>query len=222
MARVGLSVLGAGYSGTSGSVVFVRLRDGSTRVRERGTPHNPNTLAQAHIRELMRRANAYFRDLSPEEMAAWKSYAERLADEAWAERRIMQVNPLNTYRALALKFLQVNGVTEPPRLPPAVAFVGDSVSLSASAEPGRVHFTASHANAPGMVTELMSQPLRLSISNPDPNKYRHGAFVAFTPGTLQADLPAARGWLSPAYRFVLTATGQVSMTANITAIKISS
>lgn len=59
-----------GYSGTAGVIVFKRLRDGSTRVRERGAQHHLNTLAHARIRELMRRANACFRDLWPEEMAA--------------------------------------------------------------------------------------------------------------------------------------------------------
>jgi hypothetical protein len=201
--------------------------------------------------------NSFFRELDPAEMAAWRDYAERLAADAWAERRLMQANPLNAYRALALKFLQVNGITEPPRMPPVQAFGGDGIAVSVelgttsfelgtsslelrtsnveragsnlppstlnnlpSLSSGELVFTASGPNSPGVVTELLLQPLRLSISNPDPAKYRHGAFVQFESGSLEATLPSPAGWLSPAVRFVLAATGQTSGLIALPPVKV--
>jgi hypothetical protein len=407
MARTALNVIGGGIVGTSGSVVFVRRRDGSTFIRERSTPFDPRSESQVHMRELMRLANGYFRDLDTNEMSQWQRYAEQIAQQAWDERRVVQINPINAYRALAVKFMQVNGLVEPPRLPPVSTFVGDGVVVSATSGSGvrglgcgiwaqgggsndqglgypeaceklpragsletsdgarqgdiqsdrgfaqdgslragesdqasgrfysdehcgrlceaasegvpavpkcsgrqpsgaddiadagsgdtrlsrgdrfdgamrkrgshadeapnvscnpaadpacgesrlgggdvGLHklasleaarprspdpspqtpsptasanvltFTASCPNSPGVVTELLVQPLRLSISNPDPAKYRHRAFVHFEEGHLEAVVDAPSGWVAPAVRFVLAATGQVSALVPLPIVRV--
>jgi hypothetical protein len=220
MARAGLSVLGSGYSGKAGSVVFARYRNGTTQIRQRTAPMGRTTQAQREARELVRWANVCFRDLGPEELQAWKRYAERLADMAWAERRPCQVNVANAYRSLAIKFVQVNGRAEPPQTPPAAPFAGDGVLVSAAAVPGGIEFTASGPNSSGVVTELLLHPLRLAVSTPDPAKYRHRGFVTFAPGSLTAFVAAPRGWVSPAVRFVLAATGQCSAPLSLGPLRV--
>lgn len=255
MAKAAPSILNAGLSGSAGPVTFVRRREGGTFIRQRDTPTDPSTNRQLETRQAMRRANHSFSLLTPAEMAAWKLYAARLADLAWAERQPRQVNPLNAYRTLALKWIQLNGFAEPPRTPPVTPFGGDGILVTAAPSESRkdgqdckdsedcyfgkenlsqgplregsspssqplpraslaggasLTFTSSGPNSPGVVTELLLQPLRIAVSTPEPLKHRHSVFVAFTSDHLSQSVPAPRGWLSPAVRFVLSSTGQSS------------
>ena len=115
-------------------------------------------------------------------------------------------------------------------MPPATPFGGDGVLVTAAnggeggrgckdREGGDPHsspssrsliFSASGPNSPGVVTELLIQLLRIAVSTPEPAKHRHMAFVSFVDGHLSEPVPAPSGWVSPAVRFVLTATGQAS------------
>lgn len=204
-------MLNGGLSGSAGPVTFIRRRSGGTYIRQRDTPTDPATNRQIATREAMVLANASFAMLTVEEMRAWKDYAARQADLAWADRMVKQVNALNAYRALALKWIQVNGYTEPPRLPPATPFGGDGVLVTATAgEPHTLALAASGPNSSGVVTELLIQPLRIAVSTPDLAKHRHVGFVRFETGHLEEVVAAPSGWLSPAVRFVLQATGQAS------------
>lgn len=199
-----------GLSGTSGPCVFVRQRDGRQVLRVRTTPSDPKTAAQMAMRLAMQRAAATFSQLTPEEHRAWLAYARQLAENAWSERRTVPVNATNAYRTLALKILQLDREAELPRTPPSTPFGGDAVRVTVGAEPGGLVFTSDRGNLPGVSTELLTQPVRLSISRTDPQKFRSQGFVAFGQGGQDVRVAAQRGWVVPAYRFVLAATGQTT------------
>ncbi|MBX3112540.1 MAG: hypothetical protein KF857_11065 [Fimbriimonadaceae bacterium] len=210
MAKVQASVAAGGLSGSSGPCVFVRRRDGSVVLRERVDPRDPRTAAQLAAREAMRRASAAFAALDPAQMQAWLDYARLQAEADWAQGGRAQPNALNAYRRLALKALQVDPLAALPTLPPSAPFGGDAVTFAVGATGVGVVFTASGPDAPGVVTELLVQPLRLAVSPVDPAKYRSRGFVAFASAGEEALAPVRAGWVAPAVRFVRAATGQVS------------
>ena len=70
-------------------------------------------------------------------------------------------------------------------------------------------FTADRANAPGIVTELLTQSLANAGRTPVGSKYRSRGFVAFGSELERTvDLPA--GWHACAVRFVERATGRAT------------
>jgi hypothetical protein len=116
---------------------------------------------------------------------------------------------------LAVKFLQINPSGTVPVTPPAGPFLGDTITVTAVADTGKVTFTASGPNALGVRTELLLQRLPGRNWNPQPGGYRSRGFVNFTGGSLSSDVPASPGWYAAAYRFVSVATGQATRLAPI-------
>ena len=70
-----------------------------------------------------------------------------------------------------------------------------------------VTFVASGANAPGVVTELLVQPLVNAYRRSYADKYAGAGFHAF-PAAGTVEVPVRAGAVAVAYRFVLAATGQ--------------
>ncbi|MCW5936202.1 MAG: hypothetical protein KIT11_02710 [Fimbriimonadaceae bacterium] len=221
MAKMRPGALVEGLSGTLGNAVVVRFGDGRVQVRQKVTPRNPRTPLQEAARERLTRAARLFRTLNPEEALSWHAYARREAEQLTANGQPADPRAQSAFVRLATKILQVDPEATPPRTPPAASFLGDALVVTAAPLPlaplgerGQggegVRFTASAPNAPGVVTELLLQPLRTSLSRPDPGKYRTQTFATFTQGVLSRDVTAPQGWHAPAYRFVFPATGQAS------------
>ena len=82
-----------------------------------------------------------------------------------------------------------------------------------------IGFAASGANAPGVVTELLVQPLASRHRRTYLEKYRHAAYVAFAEGQAVA-VPFAAGWVACAYRFVNAETGQVTALAELGVVRV--
>jgi hypothetical protein len=210
----------AGLSGTIGNAVIVRYGDGSVHVRQRVVPSDPRTALQVAARERMRRAATIFRQLSPAQARAWQDYAERLACQAPPNGPRPDPRGQSSFVKLTTKLLQVDPGAAVPLEPPVAAFVGDSATVSAEGSSLGVTFTASGPNSAGVVTELLLQPLRTSLSRAYLEKLRTQGFVAFAPGSLSATAPAVPGWYAPAYRFVLAATGQTSPLVVLPAVAV--
>ncbi|HRI42589.1 MAG TPA: hypothetical protein PLL78_10420 [Fimbriimonadaceae bacterium] len=210
MAKAVGSVLLGGLSGTSGSVVFVRSASGEIIVRERVTPRDPWTPAQASARAIMTRAGHFFAQLTDAEVDEWERYARGLQRDAHLNGTQTRVRPYNAYMSLATRFLALHPGSNPPRTPPTSPFFGDRIEIEAIALPDAVRFAASSGNAAEVTTELLLQELRYAHGNPQRDKYRRQAFVAFEPGSLHADIPASPGRWAPAVRFLRLTTGQSS------------
>ena len=81
-----------------------------------------------------------------------------------------------------------------------------------------VGFVSSGANAAGVVTELLVQPLASRHRRTYLERYRHAAYVRFE-GAETVAVPAPEGWTALAYRFVNAETGQVTAIAELGALR---
>lgn len=236
MAGLSLGVFSSGLSGKSGNTVFVQT-PGGTLVRERNVPFDPKSANQIFARQRMTRASVAWSEMEPSNVEAWEDYAQSLAQRNPSTGQWRSPRPMNLFTAMYVKLLQLDIAALPPTSPPASAFFGDSVNVSvgsSSADPHHpapsssnsqgslqeegeslVTFTANRANSPGVVTELLLQPLANRNRKAYLDKYRSQAFVAFEDGSLTAEVPAEPGWYACAYRFVNTETGQDTALAQI-------
>ncbi len=205
MSLLKLGSLAGSLRGAAGNAVYVRSPYG-TILRDRPAVWNEPTPAQIDCRQRMTRVGCAWSRLSLAEAAAWKRYAQALAASEPPSDGAPPPNAQQVFVRLGLKVLQAEpGATVPP-LPPTNAFLGDAVVVSAEALSGSLRFTASAPNAPGILTELLIQPLRSVHRRTFPSRYRTAAFVPFSGGAY--DVAVKPGVFAAAYRFVRAATGQ--------------
>lgn len=213
MAKFSGSVVTSQLSGSAGSVVFVTRRDGISYIKPRVTPRNPRTPLQTQTRERMMLATRAYQGLSLAQVRAWEAFALQFNSQIRAPLGLPPTQVSNLFCGLATKFLQFNGggVSAVPTSPPPSLAVGDAVVLAVSSPgPGLVRVTASQANAAGMATEILLQPLPSATRKPRVGHYRFGSFVAFSVGSLFVDLPVSSRFVGVAARFLCPATGQVT------------
>lgn len=209
MAKLKKTVIVGGLSGSSGPVTFKLTKEG-TMVTERSSPSNPSTSAQVGARTRLRTAAQTFRGFTQTQEDAWKTYAQSVQQNDPITGGKKALSAISAYIRLATKFLQVNNGGTPPSTPPANAYSGDPITVTATATTGKVTFTASAANTLATKTELLLQPLASKLRNPAKNGYRTKAFVQFAAGSLSFDVNVPPGWFAAGYRFVSTATGQMT------------
>ena len=131
-----------------------------------------------------------------------------IRDPASAPAGKRPLSGINVFTALSTKFLQITPGGTLPVTPPATAFLGDSVTVTAAGKAGSVLFTANHGNAEVVKTELLLQKLPTRARVPTKTGYRSKAFVAFAAGSLTHSVTARKGWYAPAVRFVNAHTGE--------------
>lgn len=199
-----------GLSGKAGTVVFVRQPNGAVYLRPRVTPRNPRTPAQEASRALVARAALLWRSLTVEEAVQWNLYALEQQASLQAQGIERQVRASALFTGLVAKFLQVDPNADPPRTPPSSSFDGDGISVQATSGTGSVTFTANAPNAPGVVSEILLQPVTSVHRKPMPRAFRHAGFHRFEPGGLDLTLTSKEGWVACGLRFVRAATGQAS------------
>ncbi|MCC7435379.1 MAG: hypothetical protein IT363_11900 [Methanoregulaceae archaeon] len=205
MAKVKTMPFTGGLSGRLAGVVFVE-QPSATVMRPRVIPRNPNTPAQDLWRSAMRHAGQAFRMLDGAQYAAWQEYAF-----AQAEPGQRAVPVVQTFMRLGAKAWQTQVALglEPliSMWPPENVFGGDSVDVSLSATASGVVFTAASANAEGIVTELLLQPLPNLFAATFATRYRSKAFVEFSAGQ-SVEIAARPGCYACAVRFVRVSTGE--------------
>lgn len=208
MSRIKLGALAEAISGKSGNTVFYRLND-ELHVKDYAIPTDPRTPGQLAARDRLARAADAWRSLSWEEAQAWRDYAQSLAVRQTGTTKVQTPRAQTLFCRLAIKFLQANAGADPPRTPPGSPFLGDGLAVTMAAESG-IRFDASAPNSPGVVTELLVQPMRSAASMPVLRAYRSRAFAAFAPGSMSYTVDAERGLYACGYRFVRAATGQAT------------
>jgi len=207
--KAALSIMFEDLRGKAGSVVLQKGRSGLS-VKPRVTGKNPRTPAQQAVRGYMAKAAQTYRSLTPAQLAAWQAYAQTVTHVNEVEGNSYHPAANSVFAGLAVKFLQMNPTGAVPTTPPASAFIGDSITVTAaSPSAGTVVFTASGSNTLGVTTELLLQPLKSPARTPNPKDYRTKAFQAFASVTTKS-LTVPPGTYAAAYRFVKTATGQVT------------
>ena len=209
MARVRPSILIQDIRGKAGGSVFQMSPEGLI-VRPRVDGTNPRTPAQLAVRSYFTRASQAFEGLTPVQYAAWKQYAAQNVRRDPITGKSRHQTPIAAFVELAAKFLQANPAGTIPLTPPTTQFNGDTITLTAAADTGKMTFTASAANAAGVTTEIMLQPLKTANRKPQSNAYRSKAFNAFASGSLSFQVTVPAGYYAAAYRFVKLSTGQAS------------
>lgn len=201
--------------------VITRTRQGLV-TKHRPKYKYPKVPAIQAVNDRMRQASTVWNDLTYDEVAAWRAYAEKVirVDSVTLEHYSQRAQ--TAFLGLAVKVLQLGdspiygdpaGLSEGlgslasvPRTPPTSDFVGDDLVLSVEATATGVRFTASSSNSAGVLTELMMQKL----PNPrrSPTKfYKSTGFAAFGG---PVELPLEPGIYFFGYRFVRSATGQMT------------
>ena len=206
--------------GKMGNTVFSKARNGATS-RGRVIPKNPRTTAQTAVRSNLVRSNTSLHTLTTAQVTAWQAFAagQTVSDPVTGHTYSPAWNTV--YNGLTTKFLQINPTGTAPTSPPAAPFGGDSISVTAAGATAQITFTGSAANATGMKTELLVQALKTKYRTPNPNGYRSKGFIAFTSGTLTANVALTPGWYAVAYRFVSTATGQETHPITLGMVQVS-
>ena len=157
------------------------------------------------MRSHITQVSQHYRNLTPEQRKTWKAYLELLEE---ANPQSKRRNVYLVYTGLACKYLQMHPNDAPPANGPAALFFGDGIAIQAAGKPGGIRFTATAANAPDVVTEILLQPLKHTGRTPIFDRYRSQAFVHFEAGSLEFVLEVSPGAYAAAYRFVNSATGQ--------------
>ena len=200
----------ADLRGTMGNQVMVGTRGGLALRRKAQYRYVPVGRA-ADQAARFKSVSALWSELSYDAVQAWRAYADTvlLTDRISGSR--YSPTAFNAFVGLATKFVQVNPGEPVPLLPPVGEFLGDSVQVSTSVVGSAVRFSATGANADGVVTELMLQPLANVRRKPNSGAYKAMAFVAFASGSLSADVGVEPGVYACAYRFVEAATGRMGL-----------
>ena len=222
MARAALSLPFSGLSGSLGDNVIVQLPDGP-QVRRRTPVRRGRTPAQDAARLRIAPVSRAWEGLDERAFQAWRRYALRSAWRNPATGAIVTPKAYALFVGLACRARQVDpGVELAAFMPPERPFAGDSVRVVAQASPpakapfagtearatwGVVTLVSSGANAPGVVTEVLAQPLVNARRAVYRDKYVAKLFTAFA-GADEVAVPLAPGAWALAYRFVERATGQ--------------
>ncbi|HZH97396.1 MAG TPA: hypothetical protein VEX38_00375 [Fimbriimonadaceae bacterium] len=206
MALLKLGAFAETLRGSAGNSTFAKTKSG-TVVRDRVIPADPQTEAQSQVRKHLSTATTTFRGLSALRIKSWNQYAANFHSRSKGGK-LVKKSGINVFTALATKFLQVTPGGTLPLDPPLTRFTGDSITVTATNGTGKVTFTASAANAAGVKTELLLQPLASPNRKPQKGAFKSYGFVAFASGSLSSDVIVPTGHYAAAYRFVKTASGQ--------------
>lgn len=169
----------------------------------RPRPNDPRTPAQEESRAKFTRATRAWRSMSLDQSNAWRDYAWSLGLSGPTQGP----PTINIFMSLAVRFAAVNPNAEIPLDPPTAPFGGDDVRVDLGAAAGKVVLDVRHGNSPGVVTEILFQPLASIHRATYAEKYRSQAFVAAVTGQA-IELPARPGVVAVAIRMVESATGQ--------------
>lgn len=208
MAKVEYSASIARLSGEVGETVYTRRNSGSVAQRKPRYKKTPTEAERGAIARL-EIASARWNALTIAQGQAWNAYAQTLTRTNRVAGTTYHPTGFNVFQGLSCKYLQLHGGAGVPGMPPATSFSGDRVRVTVAVQPGGLLFIADRGNAPGVVTELLIQPLASKHRTPAPF-YKHAAFATFSDvaPTFAVELPP--GWYACAVRFVRDSTGEAT------------
>ena len=219
MAKARLGSYLESLHGTLGETTITKGKHGTIiRERARYRPHSSDL--QNVCRARMKVVNAAWETLTPSGAKAWQIYADTLTRFDAATDTHFTPTGYNVFVSLSLKFVQASPGVSVPKLPPATAFRGDTITVSVSGGAGGLTFTASGSNRAGVTTELLLQKLVNPRRKPTPT-YIHAAFVGFTSLQPTRTVSVSAGWFVSAYCFVDAGTGQKTEAVLLNAVEVT-
>lgn len=193
-------------------------RNGGTMLRSRPTYRYRVTPPVAQGNDRLKQANAVWSGVGEITADAWDAYgrAHPRVDPVSGHRYASAGK--NVFVGLSCKLLQLDATASLPHLPPMRPFIADDVVVElgvsigederrVSVVEGAILFEASGPNSPGVVTELLIQPLKSVRSKPQTFYKSHG-FVAFEEGNLGAEVALPAGVYACATQFVERSSGR--------------
>ena len=209
MALVKTSMAFETMKGSMGQAVLFHGRSGLV-FRRKPRYRRPTSPDQLLVTERLQQASASWRALGADQIDAWQAYARTIELRNATTGQSYSPIAFNAFIGLATKILQIDPLAELPEWPPAGPYLGDTVPIAVSPAPGAIVFTASAANVPGTVTELLVQKLE-SIGRTPGKRYKSMAFVQFAEGELTFEIQLEPGVYACAYRFTEAATGRTDV-----------
>lgn len=187
--------------------------------------------AQAESMARMKQTGLAWNELSSASVAAWRAYAKGLVHHNDVTGERYAPAAFNVFSGLFCKLLQIDSAAPVPVHPPFGTFMGDNIIVECGlmiAEDSTIHnpqfeilqFTASAANQPGVLTEILYQRL------PGPNRlpkpaYKSAGFASFHTGSLTFTQPVEPGPYACAYHFVEASTGRTTLTMPLGTVTVS-
>jgi hypothetical protein len=209
MGKLKLSAAFQSASGALGEMIVSEVR-GAPIARRRPRYKRPTAPSQAAAAQRFAQACEAWNALTPNQAQQWRDYAESVWRSNAMTGTRYRGNAMTEFVALATTFLQATPNGSIPLSPPSDSYIADRVTINVSAIEEGARWTASAANEPDTVTELMVQKLPSPRRKPT-KQYTAAAFVQFTAGALSHDLPLDPGTYSLAYRFIRLSTGQPTL-----------
>ncbi len=171
----------------------------------------PNSPAQQAAKARFSLVAASWNALSDSQKSAWGTWAAGQRREDVDSKKSYRPTGFNAYSSLANLWYQANNNTgTPPVAPPAAAYAGSSVTITAVATPNQVTFTGSAALPANTVLQMELQPLKNAARKPSKNGYRVKALAALSTTGFFYTVSAAPGVYAARYAFVNKLTGQRS------------
>lgn len=199
--------------GKLGNVVFIPQPGGVIQLRERKAARNPRSQPQLVWRDAMRQAGRTYQELSFDEHAAWKAYAESVS-----EREGKKLKTVNVYIKLSARFLLISPGKSIPKMPPAGApLTNDSLKFTVKAKKGGAVFTASKKTSRDTVAELLVHKIASPHNRTYLEKYRSKGFSTFDKPCSIELLP---GWYACGIRYARRTTGEFGEIQEVARIKV--
>jgi hypothetical protein len=165
-------------------------------------------------------AMAAYNAMARAQSQIWNRYAATLTHRDPVTGVACHTTGQKVFVVLSTAFLQVNPGGTIPLVPPTVPFAGDNAVVTATGGTGQIVFTASGPNAVPAKTEILLQSLKGAHGTPS-RSYTSAGFVAFAAGGLTHAVSAMPGRYACAYRFVNTATGQMTEPIEIGVVRVT-
>lgn len=231
MAKVRTSAMLSDISGRLAADVVVNSPSGLV-LRRQQVFRRPTSPGQAAAAQRMSRASKLWLELSEAQVDAWSRFASRITRTGRVSYEHFHPTGFNMFVALSVKLWQIDPEQSVPLTPPTEPFLGDDILVQAAPDPGaiispfanyrlaevsspdeavaQIIFTASGPNLVNVTTELLLQRLAHPTRKPGV-QFKSVGFHHFSEEAPSIAVEVEPGTYVPAYQFVNTQTGQVTL-----------
>lgn len=211
MAKARFSILLNSLQGKLGAATFTDTPYGPV-VRETVVDaQQPNSPSQQAVKNRFSLVASSWNALTDAQKIAWATWAQTQRRVEPDTKVSYRLTGYNAYSALANLWYQANNNTgTPPVAPPASAFAGSAITISAAATSNTITFTGSAVFPANVVGQFEIQQVKNTARKPSKTGWRVKAVSAFTATGTTLAVTVTPGVYVARYAFVNKLTGQRS------------